>query len=398
MMVCLTESDLQRCVEEAGAGPVRRLAADHLADCADCRMAFQQMAATHRRVDGLLEALSSPEDNTGIDVRGALALVRRRVSIAGSAASDAHLGRLLAPAGAEMPWYLSLYGSLRDLIRPEKLPPLELTSRPVPVTDIWGVHKRNHRSRFVAAGIHVAVFSLLMFGFSSPIVQQAVEHKVTILDPNLNPFIPTVTPAQGGGGGGAREPLPVSKGQAPKPALRQFTPPRIIDETPKLAMTPTIVAPPETVLPQNNMSNWGDPLARLSTLSNGPGSGGGMGAGHDGGLGPGDGPGFGPGGKGGVGEGVFNVGAGVSKPVVIYKIDPEYSEEARKAKYSGIVELAVIVDTDGHAREIRVAKSLGMGLDEKAIEAVAKWKFKPGMKGGQAVNVRALIDVNFRLL
>ena len=397
-MVCLTESDLQRCVEEAGTGPVRRVVEDHLASCAACRTAFQQTAATRGRVNGWLAQLSSPEYDAAMDVRGALALVRRRINMSGSAASDAHLGRLLAPATAEIPWYLSLYGSLRDLIRPEKLPPLELTSRPIPVRDIWGVHKRNHRSRFVAAGIHVAVFSLLMFGFSSPIVQQVVEHKVTILDPNLNPFIPTVTPAQGGGGGGAREPLPVSKGQAPKPSLKQFTPPRIIDETPKLAMTPTIIAPPETVLPQNNMSNWGDPLARLSNMSNGSGSGGSMGDGRGGGLGPGDGVGFGPGSKGGLGTGIFNIGAGVSKPVVIYKIDPEYSEEARKAKYSGIVELAVIVDTEGHAREIRVAKSLGMGLDEKAIEAVAKWKFKPGMKGGQAVNVRALIDVNFRLL
>ena len=60
--------------------------------------------------------------------------------------------------------------------------------------------------------------------------------------------------------------------------------------------------------------------------------------------------------------------------------------------------LSIIVDTEGHAKDIHVVKSLGMGLDEKAMEAVAKWKFKPGTKGGQAVNVRASIEVNFRLL
>ena len=74
------------------------------------------------------------------------------------------------------------------------------------------------------------------------------------------------------------------------------------------------------------------------------------------------------------------------------------TEEARKAKYSGSVTLAIVVDTEGRARDIHVTKSLGMGLDEKAIEAVQKWRFKPGMKGGQAVNVRATIEVNFRLL
>jgi TonB family protein len=95
---------------------------------------------------------------------------------------------------------------------------------------------------------------------------------------------------------------------------------------------------------------------------------------------------------------VYKVGGGVSQPSVLFKVDPEYSEEARKAKYSGTVMLAVIVDAEGHARDIHVVKSLGMGLDEKAIEAVGKWKFKPGMKGGQAVNVRATIEVNFRLL
>jgi len=83
---------------------------------------------------------------------------------------------------------------------------------------------------------------------------------------------------------------------------------------------------------------------------------------------------------------------------VLTKVDPEYSEEARKAKYSGTVMLEVIVDMEGRARDIRVSRSLGMGLDEKAVEAVTKWKFKPGMKDGRPVNVRALIEVNFRLL
>ncbi len=243
------------------------------------------------------------------------------------------------------------------------------------------------------------VFALLMLVATSTVVQKKISDNLNILDPNLQPYIPPAKKAAGGGGGGgAREVAPVTKGQAPKPSLKQFTPPMIVKDMPKLAMTPTIIAPPDVVLPQNNLPNWGDPLAKLSNMSNGPGSGGGMGSGKGGGLGSGDGGGFGPGSGGGIGGGVYKIGGGVSSPVPIYKPDPEYSEEARKAKYSGAVTLSIIVDTEGKARDIKVVKSLGMGLDEKAMEAVALWKFRPAMKGGQPVNVRATIEVNFRLL
>jgi periplasmic protein TonB len=311
-----------------------------------------------------------------------------------------HLDRLFAADKAEVPWFISLYQNIHDLIKPEKLPPLQITSQPVAVKSIWGLYAKDPKSRYISVGIHVVAISLLMFAFTTKVVQQKLQKTVDLIDPNIRPYEAPPKPkaAGGGGGGGAREVAPVSKGQAPKPAMKQFTPPMIVQETPKLAMTPTIIAPPDTVLPQNNLPNWGDPLAKLSNLSNGTGFGGGMGSGNGGGLGSGKGGGFGPGEGGGVGGGVFRVGGGVSQPAVIFKVDPEYSEEARKAKYSGTVMLAVIVDSEGHARDIHVVKSLGMGLDEKAIEAVEKWKFKPGMKGGQAVNVRATIEVNFRLL
>jgi TonB family protein len=96
--------------------------------------------------------------------------------------------------------------------------------------------------------------------------------------------------------------------------------------------------------------------------------------------------------------GVSLVGGGVSQPAVIFKVDPEYSEEARRAKYSGTVVFSLIVDTEGRAHIIGVVKTLGMGLDQEAVIAVNQWRWKPGMKGGQPVNVRATIEVNFRLL
>jgi protein TonB len=400
-MACLSESDLQGYLEESGQTPLRQMVESHLVNCAQCRVAFDGVVATHQRVNAWLSELGPYMEENVVDVDCALTRVLSRIEADGimvNANADAHLSRLLAPAAVEIPWFVSLSRSLSELIRPVKLPPLNLTSRPVAVKEIWGMYSRDPRSRFMSVGIHAAVFAVLMFGFTSPTVQQAIRQNFTILDPNLKPFIPKPKAAQGGGGGGAREALPVSKGQAPKPSMKQFTPPMIVQEPPKLAMMPTIIAPPDAILPQNNLPNWGDPLAKLSNLSNGTGFGGGMGSGSGGGLGSGKGGGFGPGEGGGVGGGVFRVGGGVSQPAVISKVDPEYSEEARKAKYSGTVTLSVIVDAEGHARDIHVVKSLGMGLDEKAIEAVEKWRFKPGMKGGQAVNVRATIEVNFRLL
>jgi protein TonB len=193
----------------------------------------------------------------------------------------------------------------------------------------------------------------LMVGFTSKIVQQQVREQFYMIDPNIKPYeAPQQKKAAGGGGGGgARERLPVSKGQAPKSSMKQFTPPMIVREQPRLAMTPTIIAPPDAIIPQNNLPNWGDPLAKLSNMSNGQGFGGGMGSGNGGGLGSGKGVGFGPGEGGGVGGGVFRVGGGVSQPAVLFKVDPEYSEEARKAKYSGEVMLSREEPRDGPRRK-----------------------------------------------
>jgi TonB family protein len=91
------------------------------------------------------------------------------------------------------------------------------------------------------------------------------------------------------------------------------------------------------------------------------------------------------------------VGNGTTPPSIISKVDPEYSNEASAAKLSGSVMLSIIVNTDGKAEQITVVKSLGMGLDEKAIEAVQKWRFLPAKNNGVPVNVKAQIEVSFRL-
>jgi TonB family protein len=94
----------------------------------------------------------------------------------------------------------------------------------------------------------------------------------------------------------------------------------------------------------------------------------------------------------------LRVGNGVTPPTLVFKVEPEYAEEARLARYQGTVVVAVTIDTDGTAQDMRVVRGLGLGLDEKALQAISQWKFKPGTKDGQPVPVMATIEVNFRLL
>ena len=96
--------------------------------------------------------------------------------------------------------------------------------------------------------------------------------------------------------------------------------------------------------------------------------------------------------------GVYRIGGGVSAPIPTYREEPKYSESARQAKISGSVLLSLVVGEDGIPRDIRVVRSLESGLDQNAIETVAKWRFRPGQKDGKPVPVQANIEVNFRLL
>lgn len=353
-MACLNLRDMQRYLEEPGAVDGGDRLGRHLMECGACRGSFDRVAATNHRVNGWLATLEVPAAYEFEDPRTALARVliredRTQYPFAARPASATRSGFAT--------WLLS--------------------------------------AKAVSAAIHIAVFSLLMMSFTNPAVQNAIREKVALIDPRLRPWVPDKS--SGGGGGGDRSPLHVSKGELPKPAARQFVPPMIVLNKPKLEIDPAIIAPPDP-LPQATMPNWGDPLSNIVVLSNGPGSGGGMGSGGGGGVGSGDGPGYGPGNGGGIGDGSFGIGGGISKPVLIYQTVPEYSDEARRIRFSGSVWLSIVVDTEGRAREIRVIKSVGLGLDEKAIEAVGKWRFRPAMRNGHPIAVRATVDVNFRLL
>lgn len=318
--------------------------------------------------------------------------------------AEDHLARVLG-GSYEEPWFQAFTRRIREAVNPPKLPPLEITSKPIPVKSIWGDYAGNEKKAGVTSVfIHGSIIVLLVVLGTNPAVQKAVKDSTLFAPVDLAPYVPTASQAAGkqggGGGGGDRSLTPPSKGKLPRVAPKQFTPPMAVvnNPAPKLVMEPTLIIQPDAQIPNVNLPNLGDPLAKLAAPSNGPGSGSGIGTGSGGGVGSGKGGGFGPGEGGGIGGGVYRIGGGVSAPTLIYKIEPEYSEEARKAKHQGTVVLYIVVDDKGTPQNLRVIRPIGLGLDEKAIEAVQKWRFKPGLKDGRPVAVAATIEVNFRLL
>jgi protein TonB len=319
---------------------------------------------------------------------------------------EPELNLLLSKSDLDQPLWKSLFQNLNDFFFPKKQAPLVLTSKPVPVKDIWGFYDYKKNGALGSTAVHVLAVIVIIGGtmLGRRVVQQITKPSevVTLIAPDdIPPLPPSKTQAGGGGGGGDRDKFQASKGRLPKLSMQQITPPMVVvrNDHPKLAVEPTIVIPPEVHLAMNNMPNLGDPMSHLPSgpPSNGTGSGGGIGSGNGGGVGSGEGPGFGPGHGGGTGGGAFKVGGGVSAPKAIYAPDPEYSEEARKAKYQGTCVLWLVVGPDGRARDIRVARTLGLGLDEKAMEAVKTWKFEPAMKDGKPVAVQINVEVTFRL-
>ena len=245
----------------------------------------------------------------------------------------------------------------------------------------------------ILAGVLLVVVPIWLTKNPEPKIQAI--SVFTELSPYVLPASATI--AGGGGGGGEHLKIEASKGALPKRAELQITPPttHIENPDPKLAIAPTVVMPP---IPMPQMPLLGDPkTAQTMVASNGTGSGAGIGSGSGTGVGMGSGPGVGEGRGGGIGGGLYRVGGGVSAPRPLYDPEPEYSEEARKAKYQGTVVVRCVVGPDGRVRDIQLPRTLGMGLDEKVIEKVKTWKFEPAKKDGQAVAVMIAVEVNFHL-
>jgi periplasmic protein TonB len=313
---------------------------------------------------------------------------------------------LLMRDDVDPPLWQSLVTNVRESLFPKKLPPLELTSQPVEVPDIWGEYNYKKKSAGVSLAVHaLAIGGLIALSIVGARVVTQPQQPIALVSPDISDYMPLSAKPQdrvgGGGGGGDHDKLVAPKGKLPKFSMQQITPPTMVirNDHPKLAVEPTVVVPPQIKLASAATLNLGDPKSALPSgpASNGTGMGGGIGSGSGGGIGSGSGPGVGPGYGGGIGGGVFRVGGGVTAPRVLENPSPDYSEEARKAKYQGTVVLWLIVDSNGKPRDVRVARTLGMGLDQKAMEAVRHWKFQPALKDGTPVAVQINVEVNFHL-
>jgi len=243
----------------------------------------------------------------------------------------------------------------------------------------------------LSAGLH-ALGAVVLFSIGG----------LTLAPPQLHPklgrdAIP-IAPLRwrGNGGGGQKEVLPASKGRLPPVAPhRTFMPPmaHAINEHPKLAVAQAMLVDADIPVPDVKMDRIGSPWGVDGLLSGGRGGPGGIGEGNCCGVGDGKGPG---------GDGSITARAAKPKitrgPQVLFMIEPEYSDEARKARFQGTVVVAAEIGADGKAHNVRIVRPLGLGLDEKALEAVAKWRFRPAPSGGTSVPAPATIEVAFHLL
>lgn len=283
--------------------------------------------------------------------------------------------------------FASLWENLRDAFFPIKLPPLELTSKPIAVPDRMKV-KRSPASTATAIVIHALIILLIAFLLAKKVLKFAAPQKVADVDINT-PIAPLALKAMGGGGGN-HDITPATAGKLPPPVKMAVPLMHPIIEQPKIPLPPTVEMPPSVKMP-TNMPMIGNPngpkVAGPSSYGNGGG----------GGLGSGNGNGLGPGSDAGFGGGVYQVGGGVSAPVILYGPEAPFSDEARRAKYQSDVSVDIVVGADGLVHAARLVRDPGMGLGESALNTVKTYRFKPSMKDGKPVAVRVTVEVGFTI-
>lgn len=245
----------------------------------------------------------------------------------------------------------------------------------------------NARSQSLSLALHILTLALLVVLSSSsfltppPPTTPKPAHTVLLAPPRL---LIHVADAAGGSNTSA---APARRGIAPPRSSATFIPP-ITHPDPKLPILPTI----DFDVPTLNVAlpTIGDPLSKYTdglfgdkgggTIGNAPH---GPGIGDDGGRKPGL---------------SGRIGAPIQPARVIHQVDPEFSEEARKAKYQGMVVLLIEIGTDGRPHNPKVIEAAGLGLDQKAIEAVEQWRFRPAQQAGKPLVTTARVEVHFHLL
>jgi TonB family protein len=252
----------------------------------------------------------------------------------------------------------------------------------------------------VSAITHVAAALLVLFIISLPTVQAPASPESL----SLRNIIWTAEPGPGGGGGGGGNKMPDPPRKAELPDKEKITVP--------VAQPPKMQAPEPKPEPEQRMNIPAQPIASgvetlpgavsnviNPTLSQGSGTNGGAGTGKGTGSGPGDGSGLGPGFGGGFGGGAYRPGNGVTNPILLREVKPNYTAEAMRAKIQGVVWLEAVVMENGTVGQVRVTRSLDptFGLDLEAERTVKKWMFRPGTRLGQPVPVLIEIEMSFTL-
>lgn len=226
----------------------------------------------------------------------------------------------------------------------------------------------------------------------------------------------------GGGGGGREQQQPASMGKLPQASLTipqvvapNPNPPPI--KNPSLPMPATLDADPVLFPPDTRNLAYGDPKSKSTSLSSGPGTGGGIGTGTGGGVGPGSGGGYGPGEGGNTGGGPRREGGGGpggggggtdynrifrssevnSRARVLLKPEPSYTESARKNQITGTVVLRAVFSSSGSVTNISTIRGLPDGLTERAITAAKQIRFVPAQKDGRPVSMWMQLEYNFNL-
>ena len=318
--------------------------------------------------------------------------------------SDGHeLDALLGRAFDETPIWKALYENIRDTFFPVKLPPLELTSTPIPVPDRMAV-KRNPWAMGISSAINLAIILIAIFFLGRQAIR-VINKNLEATDINVGMWVPKApmmgSKNGGGGGGGNHSVIDPIKGRLPKIEKSPIVAPQVpMVANPLIPIPSAINVQKNITLPNNpTLPNIGMTQSPNVTIaSNGQGSEAGMGSGARGGLGSGTGNGYGPGYGGGAGGGLYHVGGGVSPPIPLNTVEAEFSNEARRAKYQGVCLIQLIVNRRGLPVDLHVVRALGMGLDQKALEAVRQYRFKPAMLDGKTpVPVMITVEVNLRL-
>ena len=205
----------------------------------------------------------------------------------------------------------------------------------------------------ISGALHGAVIVLILLttGVKTPLLKNT-DHVILFTPLDVMKYEITVPQRDDpGGGGGMRAKTAASIGNLPTRKLKQFLAPMVKSDNanPILTIEPSIIANPEIAVAQVNLAQFGDPHGVIGPPSAGPGKGGGIGDGDGTGVGPGKGAGAGPGRDGGISPQSGFQGS-LTEPVLLWKVDPEYSEEARKAKLQGVVMVRAVIDARGQVQ------------------------------------------------